>query len=42
MEPLPAAQAGPRRTVDEIMTWRDHLEVPAVESGDLVQVEPLG
>ena len=24
------------------MTWRDHLKVPAVKGGDLVQVEPLG
>src|SRR5205807_8904445 len=32
LEPLPFGQ----------MTWRDHLKVPAVKSGDLVQVEPLG
>jgi len=24
------------------MTWRDHLKVPPVKGGDLVQVEPLG
>jgi hypothetical protein len=32
LEPLPLGQT----------TWRDHLKVPAVEGGDLVQVEPLG
>ena len=24
------------------MAWRDHLKVPAVKGGDLMQVEPLG
>jgi hypothetical protein len=32
LEPLPFGQ----------VTWRDHLKVPAVKGGDLVQVEPLG
>jgi hypothetical protein len=26
----------------EPMAWRDYLEVPAVQGGDLVQVEPFG
>ena len=32
LEPLPFGQ----------MAWRDHLKVPAIKGGDLVQVEPLG
>ena len=32
LEPLPFGQ----------MAWRDHLKIPAVKGGDLVQVEPLG
>ena len=32
LEPLPFGE----------MTWRDHLKVPPVKGGDLVQVEPLG